>query len=382
MGKDCCGDFKFLSLGGGKMKIAVDGYELTQRATGAGRVIGNLLTHLIGFFPEHEFFIFTGEKVEKYSGENVRQYVLPSGRGYFRWQNGPFFKKLKEIEPDILLASNYTLPYFSRWKSILIIHDISLIVHPEWYSRKTAIARNHLIKRSLKKANFVTTPSEFTKTEILRFLKQDPEKIGVIPLAVEERFRRSSSDEILKWKEKKGLTDKKIIGYVGSIFKRRNIPLLVEASGLLRKEFPEIILYVVGRDLTYPPQPMAEILNKDWIKWQEYLPDEELSLFYSALHVFAYLSEYEGFGLPPLEALACGAIPVLLNRTALREVYEDMAVTVDFLDPIKIKEALRVALTVETKRQAIQDKFSSKRNYFSWPRAASALASILKNLED
>lgn len=360
------------------MKIAFDCYEVTDQATGAGRVIDNILKHLIEILPEEKFFLFTREKIERFSKPNVNQHIIPGSRGYFRWQNGPFMRGLKEVEPDVLIASNYTLPLFCKWNSVLFVHDISIIVHPEWYPKKVALGRGYLLKRSLKKANAAVVPSEFTKEEIVAKLKIKPEKIRVIPLGVDEKFSRRSSEEILRWKEKNGLRNKKIVGFLGSIFRRRNVPVLVEATSLLRKEFPETVLYLVGKNLSHPPQNIAKLLNKNWIRWEMSVSESELPLYYSALDVFAYLSEYEGFGLPPLEALACGTVPLLLNRSSLHEIYSEMAIMVESADVDEVREGLKRALTDEVKIEEVLNKFAQKRAQFSWRKAAKELAQLMK----
>ena len=150
------------------MKIAVDCYEVVEYSTGVGRVIDNILTSLIDILPRYNFFVFTREFVKEYSGKNVKQFVIPSHKGYFRWQNGPFVKKLRKIKPDLLIASNYTLPFFYNWKSIVFEHDISFVTHPEWFSKKEALMRKYLIKRSLKKSTSIVTVSEFSKNEIVK----------------------------------------------------------------------------------------------------------------------------------------------------------------------------------------------------------------------
>jgi len=362
------------------VKIAVDGFEVGEYATGVGRVTDNIMKSLIDLCPEHHFLIFTQEKIRPYSGDKVDQYVIPSKKGYFRWQNGPFLKKLKDIGPDILIAPNYTLPVFNRWKSILLEHDVSFVSHPEWFSKKEAIVRRFLVRRSLKKADIVVTVSEFSKNEIIKHFPVTPDKIRVFLYGVEESFQRGSQDQIEEWKERKGLKDKKIVGYLGSIFNRRNIPTLVEAVDLLRTEMPETILFLIGKDLTHPPQDINRLLNRDWIRWEKAIGDNELPFFYSALDAFAYLSEYEGFGLPPLEALACGTVPVLLNMSSLKEIYQDMAIFVEEKKAASVKNALKTAITDEKRKLLILNRFQEKKPQFSWKKTAAKFSLMIKNL--
>ena len=362
------------------MKIAVDGYELVESGTGVGRVIDNLLSLLVRWMPEDLFYLFTREPFEKYSAANLIQESFGPGKGYFHWQNGPFRNRLKRVEPDILIASNYTLPLFRRWPAILIEHDVSFASHPEWFAPKDVFQRRHLVQSSLRKSETVVTVSDFSKNEIVKHFDVEPGKIKVIRHGIDENFRRCPPELVQEWKVRKDLQGKSIIGFLGSIFNRRNIPLLVEAVARVRIRQPNVVLFVVGRDLTHPPQGMARILDKEWIRWEETLNEEDLPLFYSALDVFAYLSEYEGFGLPPLEALACGTVPVLLKTSSLGEIYQDLAFMVEQADVSQVAEALLEAAGNENFRKGVLNEFKRIRDRFSWETAAREYKKLIKDI--
>jgi len=353
-----------------RLKIAVDCYEVTKELTGVGRVIQNILLSLCRV-NDHEYLVFTRQEIEDFlKYNNIKQYVLPKDKGYFRWQNGPFFRRVKQENPDLVIAPNYTLPFFIKSRSILIEHDVSFISHPEWFPRKEVFKRKYLVKRSLKKTSLVITVSKSSKQEITNYFPVSPDKIKVIYHGVEKRFYPATKTEILRWKKEKGLKGRRIIGYLGSVFNRRNIPLLVKSIRKLRNDFPEVFLYVIGKDLTYPSQNIEKLLDENWILWEKNIPDSEIQVYLSSLDVFAYLSEYEGFGLPPLEALACGTIPVLLNRSALEEVYSKFSIMVENPDMNEVEWGLREALTDKKKVQSLLNDFYKKRKYFSWERAA------------
>ncbi|NOR14636.1 MAG: hypothetical protein GQ544_02915, partial [Candidatus Aminicenantes bacterium] len=120
------------------MILAVDGYELVKPVGGVGRVTESLLTAVAAILSEHEFRIFTREKYGGFPYPNVQEERIGPDRGYFWWQNGPFRKKLQALKPDLLFAPNYWLPLFYRGKSVIILHDISFVAHPDWFSRKQA----------------------------------------------------------------------------------------------------------------------------------------------------------------------------------------------------------------------------------------------------
>jgi glycosyltransferase involved in cell wall biosynthesis len=363
------------------MKIAIDGYELGREARGVGRVIDNILMPLFDLLPGSEFRIYTKESIGKYAHPRAGEHVLAYCGGYLRWQNGPLRRALRRSAPDLLVATNYVLPLVNPWKSVLFEHDISVIAHPEWYPRRYAYTRKSLVKRSLKKATSIVVPSGFTREEMLASFGVEPGKLRVICYGVEAKFRRAGPDKVLAWKEKKGLTGKKIVGFLGSIFVRRHIPCLVRAVSLVRREVPETVLYVVGKDLSGSrPGEMARLLGQEWIRWDETLSEEELPLFYSALDAFAYLSEYEGFGFPPLEALACGAPVVLLRGSSLEEFFGDFALMVEHPDDQEVRAALQTLLSDSGARRRQAARFEEARSRFTWQKTAGEVAQVLRDL--
>ncbi len=362
------------------MKIAVDCYEMGAYATGVGQSIKNVLKELVPMMPDDEFIVLSREPIEKYVPPNTVQYVLSPDKGYFRWQNGPFRRKLKQIKPDILIASNYTLPVLTRLKSILVVHDVSFVSHPEWYTTRESIKRKYFVQRSVRKAEYVVVVSRTVKGELMKYLDVEPGKIEVVYHGVDERFQKSPENRIDEWVKQKGLENKLIVGFLGSIFNRRHIPVLVKSLELLRRDLPELILYIVGKDMTHPPQDIATLLKKDWILWEDKLESEDIPLFYSALDVFVYISEYEGFGLPPLEALACGTVPVLLNKSSLGEIYQNMAFLSD--EPVveQVAEALTDAIQDEKARSRVLGTFAQKRYLFSWKSSANSFKRLIDNI--
>jgi len=362
------------------VKIAVDCYESGANATGVGRSIENVLKELVPMMPDEEFIALSREPIEKFLPSNIAFYVLSPDKGYFRWQNGPFRRKLKQIQPDILIAPNYTLPVFTRWKSLLVVYDVSFISHPEWYTTKESIKRKYFVQRSVRKAEYVVVISRTVKGELMKYLDVETGKIEVVYLGVDDRFQKSPKNRIDEWVQKKGLDNKIIVGYLGSIFNRRHIPVLVKSLELLRRDLPELVLYIIGKDMTHPPQDMATLLKKDWIFWEERVESEDLSLYYSALDVFAYISEYEGFGLPPLEALACGTVPVVLNKSSLGEIYQDMAFLSDEPEVEQVAEALKNAIQDDLAKSRILDNFAQKRSLFSWKNSANGFKRLIDNI--
>lgn len=360
------------------MKIAVDGYELGREARGVGRVTLHLIVQLQAIMEGVSFVVLTREAIGQDKLLTARECRLPGKGGYLRWQNGPLRRALKREKPDVLIAPNYTLPLSYRGEALLFEHDISIITHPEWYGWRYALPRRFLIGKSLAQARRIIVPSAFTKAEILSRFSLPPEKILVCGYGVEEKFRRAPEEAVHAWKSRKGLTGKVVIGFLGALNRRRHLPLLVRAVELLRRELPEAVLYLVGSDVgSLSREELAGMRSRTWVRWEGGLPEEELPLFYSSLDVFAFLSEYEGFGFPPLEALACGTPVVLLARASLREIFSGFAFMVEEATEEGVARALLSSLTDGPSRTRQLELFEAKRERFSWRTCVLPIAHLL-----
>ncbi|OGD19471.1 MAG: hypothetical protein A2W03_00960 [Candidatus Aminicenantes bacterium RBG_16_63_16] len=363
------------------MKIAADGFELGREARGVGRVLLNLLPRLAKLLPQDSFLVYTKKESAGSRLPGVSEVVLPWRDGYLRWLNGPLLRALRADKPDIFLASNYVLPLFYPGMSVLFEHDISVVSHPEWYPRKYALTRKFLTGRSLKRAAAVVVPSEFTRREIAAHFDIPDAKITTIRYGVEDAFRPQPRDAVDRWKKDLGLAGKRQVGFLGSIFRRRHVAELVRAVARLRQEMPDLGVHIVGENLGgLDRAEQNEIRALPWVRWDAALREEDLALFYSSLDVFAYLSEYEGFGFPPLEALACGTPAVVLGRSSLGELFRGLAVTVESAEVEDVARGLRSALTDDSSRAALVRNFAAARDAFSWSRAAGELAGLLSGL--
>jgi glycosyltransferase involved in cell wall biosynthesis len=218
---------------------------------------------------------------------------------------------------------------------------------------------------------------ETGRTDLIRYYRVPAEKIQAIPLAIESSFRRVANAEIDVFKQRYHLHGKKIIGFLGSIFGRRHIRELIAAFGRLREKH-DLALIIVGKN--FAGREMTDWLNQKGIIWLEWLPEEQLNSFYSTLDLFVYISSYEGFGFPPLEALACGTVSLLLPSSSLQEMYQDLAIFVDSPEPEQLALAIDLFLdnqTINIKR--ISASWQKRKNFFSWSRvAADYLKTIFK----
>jgi glycosyltransferase involved in cell wall biosynthesis len=358
------------------MRIAIDGYDLTRQSTGVGRYLRSLLPEILKADPHNRYHLFLREEISLLDGfANLDKTVLKAPGGYSRWQNGPLRKILRGGGYGVLFAASNQLPFFYGGKSLLAVHDVAWKAMARDFSLKERVGKDWKCRWSLKRAERIYTDAEFTREELIRYYRVPAEKIVAIPLAIEPGFQRETNAQIDAFKQRHHLQGKKVIGFLGSIFGRRHIGELIQAAGLLREEY-DLALVLVGRN--FAGKETAAMLRREGITWLQWLPEEQLNSFYSALDLFVYISSYEGFGFPPLEALACGTPSLLLPSSSLHEMYHDLALFVDSPDPELVAAAIGDFLDNQAlATERISSNWQKRKTYFSWPRVA---ADYLKTL--
>lgn len=338
------------------MRIAVDARELRGHSTGVGRYLGEILTAWERL-PEaraHEFIRFTPPA----GGTVWEQFVLPGLVG--------------RAHADVLFAPGYTGPLRGPQPMVLAIHDVSFAAHPEWFGWKEGLRRRTLTRLAARRAARVLTISEFSKGEIVRHLGVDAAAVeviypGVTSFADAPRAPRINDDDLVL--------------YVGSLFNRRHVPELIDGFARLARRRPGARLEIVGDNRTIPHVDIPAIVGAtglgDRIRIRSYVADGELATLYRHARAFVFLSEYEGFGLTPLEALAARIPIVVLDTPVAREIYGPAALYVDRPDPAAIESTIERALVDETERARIIAASDAVLARYSWDRCARGVLDVL-----
>lgn len=218
------------------------------------------------------------------------------------------------------------------------------------------------------------TISEFSRRELIERLGVPDERIHVIPPGVDRPALTTAREH----------SGGPHVLYVGSIFNRRHVPDLVRAFGLLARRHAEAVLDLVGDNRSHPyeniPRAIAAEQLEGCAQWHRFVSDDRLRALYSQARAFAFLSEYEGLGLPPLEALAAGIPPVLLDTEVARESCLDAALYVPSGDPPVIARALEAALFEEGVRARILDAAPAVLARYDWPAAAARTLRLLESV--
>lgn len=356
------------------MRIGIDARELAGRPTGVGRYLSGLLTHWARL-PEtsaHQFVLYSAQAggpiaadAER-AGLAVERRSLPGASGTW-WEQARLPLAMGRDRLDVLFAPAYTAPLATRVPVVLAIHDLSFMANPAWFRPRERMRRTWLTTRSAHKARTILTDSEFSKREIVERLRIPQANVTAIPLGISVPDARSPTAIATDGHEP-------LVLFVGSIFNRRHVPTLIRAFADVARDRPDVRLEIVGDNRTYPYEDLTEIAAQARVSGhvtiRRYVDDRTLASLYARATVFAFLSEYEGFGLPPLEALAFG-IPVVLEDTAIaRETCGLAARYVPKGDLATTSAALKSLLFDRAARDRVLVHAPDVLRRYSWEQAA------------
>ena len=359
------------------MNIAVDARELCGKPTGVGRYLGELLAEwsVSSDARRHEWTLYAPSipAVPPAFVERIR--VLP-GTGGTAWEQWTLARALAADRPDVLFAPGYSAPLTAPCPTAVAIHDVSFAAHPEWFSAREGLRRRTLTAWSARRARVILTISEFSKREIVARLAQRPDRVRVIYLGTRQPAAPPAS------------TRDPIVLYVGSIFARRHVDLLVDAfATVVAPRVPGARLEIVGENRLPAHAPLMHGLDRApsdvraRVRFRSYVDQATLDDLYRRASVFAFLSEYEGFGLTPLEAMAHGAAPVVLDTPVAREIYGAAARYVGLGAEARdtLGRTITDLLVVPGQRAALVAEAPAVLSRYDWTRTA---ADTLAALED
>jgi glycosyltransferase involved in cell wall biosynthesis len=297
--------------------------------------------------------------------------VAPGGSTGTWWEQTTLKRAIWRLSPDVFFGPAYTAPLRLRCPSVLAVYDVSYYAHPEWFPRREGWRRRRVTRWAARQAHSIVTISEFSAAEITRYLDVPRSAIHLAPPGAPVVTARSS----LAAREP-------MVLFVGSLFNRRRIPELIEAFASVAATMPEARLVLVGDNRTSPPLDPRELAAAqgigDRVEWLKYVPDAELEALYARARVFAFLSDYEGFGMTPMEALAHGVAPVLQDTPVTREIYGDGARLVAAA-PQAVAEALTALLRDDAAHQALVAAGQARLARFSWPATADRVRRALEH---
>ncbi len=365
------------------MRIGIDARSLEEGRTGVGRYLLNILERW-GCVGGYRFVLyFKGEipSIGILERPCFEKKIIAGRLGIksnFYFQHFLLPEAAKKDNIDVLFSPSYILPWGWQGKSVVTIHDVSYEAYPEQVSFINNLLLGRTSRHSAEKANLILTVSEFSKQEIIKYYGINPEKIIMTPPGIDEKFQKINSDKNMDFaKNKYGLAGDYIIA-VGSIFNRRHLPETIAAFLRIAEKNSKAQLLIVGKNHTYPRIDIDKIIKEanDKIKRPaiirvDHIEDGELLWLYNGAKLSIYLSDYEGFGLPPLESAACGVPAIVSDIPAEREVMGEAAIYVrDNKDAGEISGKIILGLFDEKARNILIKAGFERIKKYSWKKCA------------
>ena len=354
------------------MRIGIDARELSGRATGVGRYLSGLLRAWAGdpHAQRHEFVLYAPEPPTlPLDGRRFPTRSVPGAPGTW-WEQVRLPRVAREDRLDVFFAPAYTAPLLFSAPTVVTIHDVSYIAHPEWFRQQEGVRRRWLTRHTAARARAIITVSEFSRGEIVERLNVPRDRVRVIPQGIDPAVSQAATR-----------TEPRVL-FVGSIFNRRHVPDLVRAFASLARLHADASLDIVGDNRSYPYEDVNAVIDReqlgDRVRWHRYVSDAQLADLYARARAFAFLSEYEGLGMTPLEALAAGAPGVLLDTPVARESCGDAALYVGLGNLAPIAQALERLLYDEPTRTRLLSAAPGVLAKYSWTRAAHDTLAVLE----
>jgi glycosyltransferase involved in cell wall biosynthesis len=383
------------------MRIGIDARELCGRPTGTGRYLAGLLQEwsVSEQARRHEFVLYASEPIALTLDAHRFATRQIAGRPGWQWEQARVPKVARTDHLDVWFAPAYTAPVRLDVPVVAAIHDLSFVAHPEWFRVREGIRRRWLTRHTARLARAIVTISDFTKRELMERLNVPQERIHVIPPGIATprpgvpdrtvRHYRTDNPSVPNALTP-GPSDPHAstsnpcqVLYVGSIFNRRHVPDLIRGFAPIARARPDAALDIVGDNRSYPRENLRQTIEAEGVgtsvRWRAYVSDEELSALYEQARAFAFLSEYEGLGLTPLEALAAGVPPVLLDTPVARESCGSAALYVSTSDRRNVTTALETILFDEPVRRRVLEAAPAVLGRYSWTRAAEETLTIVEH---
>ncbi len=374
------------------MNIALDYTAALKQSGGIGRYARGLVTTLAGLDRDHHYTLLAAADApcdgldffQSYTNFDHKIYPLAERwltiawhRFYLpapvEWFSGPI---------DLFHSPNFILPPVRRAKTLLTVHDLSFMRHPQgaWPNLRKWLEK--VVPRSLARANHVLADSVSTKNDLVDLFHLDPAQITVVGAGVEERFRPITNPAHLNTVRARYRLPAKFILGLGTLEPRKNFDGLIKAYTQSPARETHHLVIAGGKGWLYDDifRAAEQSPVTDRIHFTGFVADADLPALYSLADVFAYPSHYEGFGIPVIEAMACGTPVVCANNSCLPEVAGDSAWQVTATDLPALAEALSQIITNISLREKIIVAGLTQAQKFTWTAAAQRLLGVYHQL--
>jgi glycosyltransferase involved in cell wall biosynthesis len=372
------------------MLIGIDGIPLRDIKTGVGHYTFELAKSLALVSPLDQVEIISpfpflsadqSEDVQQAWPPNLRAVQVKVNLIERNWWTVGLPRYLKRKSFDLFHGTNYDIPLWKRCPTVLTIHDLSAFLFPETHESRSVRRARRRLPLMGRAATQIVTPSESVKEEVMDHLHVSREKVVAIPEAARAIFRPLPPEQTVETRERLGVEDDFLL-FVGTIEPRKNLNVLLKAyRDLLGATEQRPQLVIAGKKGWLTDKLFAfvqELGIEERVNFTGYLSDDDLCALYSSCRLFIYPSIYEGFGLPPLEAMACGAPVIASSIPSMSEVLGSAARLVAPDDVNGLAGSINTLLRDRNERQQLASAGLARAGSYSWDRTAKLMLGVYR----
>lgn len=366
------------------MRIGIDAHMIGSRETGNETYCLGLVEGLSKLRDGNQYVVYLSSKetlIELDDQPNFERRVLAHGSSVWRLAAG--YAQASRIDKLDLLHVTYNTPLFTKCPQVVAVHDISYAHFPEFFSKRDLRLLSKYVPYSVRSARHVLTLSQSAADDIANVYGVPREKLTVVPLAARKTYTHVADPALVgEVRERFGLAGPYILA-VGNLQPRKNLSRLVEAFAQLPRSLRDLKLVLVGKAQWQQSQVYERVkdLNlEDRVVFTGYVTDDELALLYHSSQALVYPSLYEGFGLPILEAMACGTPVICSNTSSMPEVAGDAALLIDPLNVGEMSEAIAQVAGSGSVRAELAARGLRRNAQFTWQETARQTANVYEKV--
>ncbi len=374
------------------MRIGIDYTAAVRQGAGIGRYTRELVRALAELDRSHDYVLFAATGGQRLtdtawpSNFQMRAVPLSDRALVILWHRLqlPLWVEFVTGRVDIFHSPDFVLPPVRRAKTLVTVHDLSFIRYPQCADANLRAYLNKVVPRSVHRADMVLADSQSTKDDLVELLGVEPARIEVVYPGVEKRFHPIEDHALLeKVRKRYNLPPRFILG-LGTLQPRKNFTRLVQAYSSLITHYPFLQLVIAGgKGWLYEEifATVEQLSLEEKVIFPGFVADGDLPALYNLADLFVFPSLYEGFGLPPLEALACGTPVITSDASSLPEVVGEAGLMVEATDVEALAEAMKRVLEDDALRERMIAKGMKQARKFTWEQAAAKLLSLYEALE-
>lgn len=364
------------------MHIGIDARLTYYRIGGISTYIRRLVEALETLDSQNRYTIFHSRKMRESLVKRFESAKLWTP-AHYRWERVALSVELARFRLDLLHSPDFIPPFHGAHRHVITVHDLTFLHYPEYLTADSRRYYNDQILQATRRADHILADSEATKTDLVTMLNVPPQNVTVHMLGVDESFKPLPVEMSEKYCQELELPTEYLL-FVGTFEPRKNILGLLEAYHQLASQMREIpALVLVGKRGWLFDETMARIhqmgLDKQII-WRDNVSDEQLPAVYNRALTLITPSFYEGFGLPALEAMACGTVPIVSNRSSLPEIVGDVGLQIDPDHIETLTQALQRVLTDTEWRARMEKAGLARAALFTWDNTARIVQSVYQSV--